>query len=245
MKFIDLFSGIGGFRTALEREGHECLAYSEIDRYAKQSYQAMYDTENEVDLGDITKIDESYFKRFKEENDIVVGGSPCFRRGTIIRTLEGDKPIESIQVGDKIITHNQRFRPVLNTMINHTDKIYELKTINGQVTYVTEEHPIYVSEWQGTDYAYPTFVKVKDLDIKRHLIVTHNDDEYSVRLGGAEYLYTIESLEISDTNEDVYNFEVAEDNTYIANELVVHNCQSFSISGKQRGFEDTRGTLFF
>lgn len=245
MKFIDLFSGIGGFRTALEREGHECLAYSEIDRYAKQSYQAMYDTENEVDLGDITKIDESYFKRFKEENDIVVGGSPCFRRGTIIRTLEGDKPIESIQVGDKVITHNQRFRPVLNTMINHADKIYELKTINGQVTYVTEEHPIYVSEWKGTDYAYPTFVKVKDLDIKRHLIVTHNDDEYSVRLGGSEYLYTIESLEVSDTDEDVYNFEVAEDNTYIANELVVHNCQSFSISGKQRGFEDTRGTLFF
>ena len=146
MKFIDLFSGIGGFRTALEREGHECLAYSEIDRYAKQSYQAMYDTENEVDLGDITKIDESYFKRFKEENDIVVGGSPCFRRGTIIRTLDGDKPIETIQVGDKVITHNQRFRPVLNTMINHADKIYELKTSNGQVTYVTEEHPIYVSD---------------------------------------------------------------------------------------------------
>ena len=77
MKFIDLFSGIGGFRSALEFSGHECIAYSEIDKYAKQSYQAIYDTENEIDLGDITKISQKYLSRFKEENDIVVGGSPC------------------------------------------------------------------------------------------------------------------------------------------------------------------------
>lgn len=45
-----MFSGIGGFRTAMENNGHECIAYSEIDKYAKQSYQALYDTENEIDL---------------------------------------------------------------------------------------------------------------------------------------------------------------------------------------------------
>ena len=77
MKFIDLFSGIGGFRTALEKNGHECIAYSEIDKYAKKSYQAIYDTENEIDLGDITQISQEYLSKFKEENDIVVGGSPC------------------------------------------------------------------------------------------------------------------------------------------------------------------------
>ncbi|MDU9335187.1 DNA (cytosine-5-)-methyltransferase [Staphylococcus coagulans] len=77
MKFIDLFSGIGGFRSALEKHGHECLAYSEIDKFAKQSYQAIYDTENEVDLGDITKVTEEDFGRFKNECDIIVGGFPC------------------------------------------------------------------------------------------------------------------------------------------------------------------------
>ncbi|WZK93731.1 DNA (cytosine-5-)-methyltransferase [Staphylococcus phage SpP] len=77
MKFIDMFSGIGGFRSALELNGHECIGYSEIDKYAKQSYQAIYDTENEVDLGDITEISQEYLSQFKEENDIVVGGSPC------------------------------------------------------------------------------------------------------------------------------------------------------------------------
>ncbi|BCG66335.1 DNA (cytosine-5-)-methyltransferase [Staphylococcus phage vB_SsapH-Golestan101-M] len=77
MKFIDLFSGIGGFRSALEKNGHKCIAYSEIDKYAKQSYQAIYDIKDEIDLGDITKISEDYLSHFKKENDIVVGGSPC------------------------------------------------------------------------------------------------------------------------------------------------------------------------
>ena len=72
-----MFSGIGGFRTAMENNGHECIAYSEIDKHAIQSYQAMYNTENEIDLGDITNISQEYLSHFKKDNDMVVGGSPC------------------------------------------------------------------------------------------------------------------------------------------------------------------------
>lgn len=77
MKFIDLFSGIGGFRSALEKHGHECLAYSEVDKYARQSYQAIYNTENEVDLGDVTQVSDEYWRQFKGKCDIIVGGTPC------------------------------------------------------------------------------------------------------------------------------------------------------------------------
>ncbi|UXU56520.1 DNA (cytosine-5-)-methyltransferase [Staphylococcus agnetis] len=77
MNFIDLFSGIGGLRSALEKNGHKCLAYSEIDKFAKQSYQAIYSTENEVDLDDITKVSDEYFRSFREKCDIIVGGFPC------------------------------------------------------------------------------------------------------------------------------------------------------------------------
>lgn len=45
--------------------------------------------------------------------------------------------------------------------------------------------------------------------------------------------------------EDVYNFEVQDDNSYVANQLIVHNCQTFSYAGNRAGFEDTRGTLFY
>jgi len=43
----------------------------------------------------------------------------------------------------------------------------------------------------------------------------------------------------------VYNIEVEEDNSYVVNNLIVHNCQGFSFSGKQLNFEDPRSKLFF
>lgn len=42
LRFIDLFSGIGGFRRGLERSGHRCAGHVEIDPYAERSYMAMY-----------------------------------------------------------------------------------------------------------------------------------------------------------------------------------------------------------
>ena len=45
MKFLDLFSGIGGFRHGLERAGHTCVGHAEIDKFANQSYMAMYELE--------------------------------------------------------------------------------------------------------------------------------------------------------------------------------------------------------
>lgn len=77
MKFIDICSGIGGFRTALERHGDECVAFAEIDKFAKQSYRAIYDTENEEELDDITSVADEHFRRYRGQIDIITGGFPC------------------------------------------------------------------------------------------------------------------------------------------------------------------------
>ena len=61
-------------------------------------------------------------------------------------------------------------------------------------------------------------------------------------------------------NETVYNFEVENDNSYIVENVIVHNCQDFSHAGKRNGFnsnighnlkdmvdtekENSRGTLY-
>lgn len=42
----------------------------------------------------------------------------------------------------------------------------------------------------------------------------------------------------------VYNFEVETDNSYIVENIIVHNCQAFSNGGKKKCFEDKRGLLF-
>ena len=63
--FIDLFSGVGGFRIPLEKLGGKCLAYSEIDKHAIEVYKNNFDTENEIFLGDITKV-KSTIKMLKK-----------------------------------------------------------------------------------------------------------------------------------------------------------------------------------
>ena len=37
MTFLDLCSGIGGFRLGLETAGHKCIGYCEYDKFARAS----------------------------------------------------------------------------------------------------------------------------------------------------------------------------------------------------------------
>lgn len=73
LTFLDLCSGIGGFRLGLESAGHKCIGYCEYDRFARASYEAMYDTEGEWKADDVTKL--------KSEDvpyaDIWCFGFPC------------------------------------------------------------------------------------------------------------------------------------------------------------------------
>ena len=73
MKFIDMFAGIGGFRSGLEKAGHECAGYIEWDKYARKSYQAIYDTKGEFTANDIREV-----KGIELPNaDLWTFGSPC------------------------------------------------------------------------------------------------------------------------------------------------------------------------
>lgn len=56
MKFIDFFSGIGGFHIGLERAGMECVGWCEFDKFAQASYRAMYNTMNLWFRNDVTKV---------------------------------------------------------------------------------------------------------------------------------------------------------------------------------------------
>ena len=58
--FVDMFSGIGGFREGLTRAGgFECVGHCEIDKYANRSYNALFDTKGEWFIEDARKADPS------------------------------------------------------------------------------------------------------------------------------------------------------------------------------------------
>lgn len=56
LTFLDICSGIGGFRLGLEWAGHKCIGYCEYDKFARASYEAMYDTEGEWKAYDVTEL---------------------------------------------------------------------------------------------------------------------------------------------------------------------------------------------
>ena len=73
MKFIDMFAGIGGFRSGLEKAGHECAGYIEWDKYARKSYQAIYNTKGEFTANDIREVKGIELP----DVDLWTFGSPC------------------------------------------------------------------------------------------------------------------------------------------------------------------------
>ena len=74
IKFVDMFSGIGGFREGLTRAGgFECVGHCEIDKYANRSYNALFDTKGEWFIEDARKADPSTMPDFQ----LLCGGFPC------------------------------------------------------------------------------------------------------------------------------------------------------------------------
>ena len=69
-RFIDLFSGLGAFRLALESLGAECVFSSEINQSARDVYLKNF---GEEPVGDITNVDEKKIP----EHDILCAGFPC------------------------------------------------------------------------------------------------------------------------------------------------------------------------
>ncbi len=68
--FIDLFSGIGGFRLALESFNARCVYSIDIDKYACETYESNF---GNYPMGDITKTSVEDIPY----HDILCAGFPC------------------------------------------------------------------------------------------------------------------------------------------------------------------------
>jgi len=77
--FIDLFAGIGGFHLALHNLGGKCVFASEIDKYARKTYEKNFKSispelfDSNMFQGNIEKIDLINIP----DHDILCAGFPC------------------------------------------------------------------------------------------------------------------------------------------------------------------------
>lgn len=117
----------------------------------------------------------------------------CAKPGTKIITPYGVSPIEEIKVGDLVLTHKGRFRPVTETMVRHHDgEIVEYKTLGcGEKVSMTPEHPFWTGEesWVpiNTLEGHTHLARLQELSGLQHIDIRDYDDNYSETLCGKVY----------------------------------------------------------
>lgn len=88
MKFIDFFSGVGGFTRGLELAGHECIGHCEFDKFAEASYRSMHTIteEQRARLGELDKkkrrkeiLKDGYLNGGENSTRQLIGGAQAHR----------------------------------------------------------------------------------------------------------------------------------------------------------------------
>jgi DNA (cytosine-5)-methyltransferase 1 len=70
---MDFCAGIGAGRLGFELSGLKCVAFSEINKSVTCTYNLLHSTKDEINFGDLTKIDPLILPMF----DIMIAGFPC------------------------------------------------------------------------------------------------------------------------------------------------------------------------
>lgn len=145
MKFIDLFAGIGGFRFGMESAGHECVAFCEIDKFARASYKAIHNTEGEIELHDATGVTKKEIKAIGQV-DVICAGFPCqpFSAAGARRGFEDTNGTLFFEIARfaSILKPKYIFLENVKGLLNH-DKGYTFETIIGSLDELG-----YDVEWQ-------------------------------------------------------------------------------------------------
>lgn len=129
-----------------------------------------------------------------KHSDYIIVDDLCFVANTQIATINGDKNIQDIKVGDKVLT-SDGYQEVIRISQRQAEVICNVGLCG------TPNHPVY----SKIDNCY------KDLkDIKENETIKLNDKQYECQnLTGVQ---------------TVYNIEVANTHNYYANGILVHNC---------------------
>jgi DNA-cytosine methyltransferase len=117
MRYLSLFSGIGGFEVAIHRlyPEAECIGYSEIDKSAITVYENHYP--DHINLGNIVEIteDDIYALISDEGCDLVVGGFPCKNLSSLASIQGGNSGLEGSQSG--LFFHMMRVIQIINKIL--------------------------------------------------------------------------------------------------------------------------------
>jgi DNA (cytosine-5)-methyltransferase 1 len=166
-KFIDLFAGIGGMRTAFEKAGGSCVFTSEWDKYPAKIYE---DNFGEKPAGDITKIDAKDIPA----HDILVAGFPC--QPFSIAGVSKKKSLGRAHgFADK--TQGTLFFDVARIIHHHRPKMFLLENVKNLKSHDKGNTFKIILETLEKDLGYKVEVRVIDAKL---LVPQHRERVYIV-----------------------------------------------------------------
>ena len=156
-----------------------------------------------------------------KENRAGTGGS-CFIAGTKVTMADGTiKNIENIVVGDKVKGHKEDNTVIkLDPTLLADRKLYSFN--NNEHYFFTSEHPFMTEEgWKSIK---PEKTKERDgIELYNQLKGELKIGDKLITEDGSIEIKEIKSKEINNPDMPLYNFNVSNDSSYVADKYIVHN----------------------
>lgn len=123
-----------------------------------------------------------------------VPGDACVPPGTRVRTDRGYKPIEEIQVGDRVWTHQRRYRKVTATIRRpYEGEVIGVKPYGAPEQLFTPEHPLLVSRYgRGRSPGKPRKGRPDRKKVSLHWVRAGdltNEDTLALPIGDYQHAY--------------------------------------------------------
>ena len=159
--------------------------------------------------------------QMKDKQGNTMGGS-CFIAGTKVTMADGTfKNIENVKVGDKVKGHKEENTVIkLDPTLLADRKLYSFN--DNEHYFFTSEHPFMTEEgWKSIK---PEKTKERDgVELYDQLKGELKVGDKLVTDNGPVEVKDIKSKEMNNPEMPLYNFNVSNDNSYIADDYVVHN----------------------
>ena len=198
VRLLSLFSGIGAFEKALDRENipYELVNFCEIDKFAVKSYCAIHGVAEDKNLGDISKIANDDIP----DCDIVTYGFPCVTGDTLIATAGGYKQIKEIKEGEMVLTHANKYKKVERFIPQGKKEIWHINAMGTHGIDTTENHRYYARKKYRKGhlgirtFTEPAWVECKNLNNNYYLGTPVNNNNIPFEDSSIDLDFTDDTL---------------------------------------------------
>ena len=111
--------------------------FSEIDKYAIKSYCSVHGVSEDLNLGDVASIKE---EDMPSDIDLVTYGFPCITGDALVLTNKGFKPIKDVEVGEKVLSHDNQYHSVIDSKMTGLKNTYKINAMCFDELNTTESH---------------------------------------------------------------------------------------------------------